>query len=254
MKGICTVLLSAAVIALATAAQAQGLDDQGLRADEHRLTERLNRQQLEYRVMPRPNPHRPFVWVRRWVWDNYWGDYHLAWVPRYSQYRDVSYVRSSHRTPGAAVSDGSGDDSVQRKPAKASSANAAKPDKEARIASLDTRNMPSGTAAKPALNAAPGLTKPLTPAEIRSAVPLDKVTDPKQYLSNIAIKSLWGDAIGHVRSVDSSGGSIKSLQADVEGKSVRFDPVRLKYVKSRNLLITAMSKSDVEKLPSGDRS
>src|SRR5689334_23006380 len=91
---LCLLLGSTAFLAGAATAPAS--------ADEHWTTERLNQQQLEYRVMPRPSPHR-VVWVRRWVWDDFWGDYHLQWVPRYSSYRNVSYTRSSHRTRMAAA-------------------------------------------------------------------------------------------------------------------------------------------------------
>jgi hypothetical protein len=98
---------------------------------------------------------------------------------------------------------------------------------------------------------------PLTPAEIRAAVPVQKVNNPKQTLSDAEIKSLWGENIGQVQSVDVSGGTVKAVDANVsgsKGKVVRIDPARLKYVKSRNLLITTMSKPDVEKLPKANNS
>src|SRR4029077_13751139 len=46
---------------------------------EHQVTERLNRAQLQYGVMPRPNPH----W--RWHWDAYYG----RWVLRRPGYATV---------------------------------------------------------------------------------------------------------------------------------------------------------------------
>jgi len=94
--------------------------------------------------------------------------------------------------------------------------------------------------------------KPLTPAEIRAAVPVQKVSNPQQTLSDAPIRSLWGENIGQVQSVNVSGGTVKAVDASVggaKGKVVRIDPARLKYVKSRNVLITTMSKPDVEKLP-----
>lgn len=96
------------------------------------------------------------------------------------------------------------------------------------------------------------LRKPLTPAEIRAAVPVQKVSNPKQTLSSAKIKSLWGDVLGHVHSVDVSDGTVKAVDADVGKGVVRIDASRLKYVKSRNVLLTTMSKPDVAKLPRVD--
>jgi hypothetical protein len=96
--------------------------------------------------------------------------------------------------------------------------------------------------------------KPLTPAEIRAAVPAQSVDNPKQTLSTAQIKSLWGDDLGRVHSVDVTGGKLKAVDANVvykpgsKPKIVRIDPARLKYVRSRNLLLTTMSKPDIEKL------
>ena len=96
--------------------------------------------------------------------------------------------------------------------------------------------------------------KPLTPAEIRGAIPLQKVGNPEQTLSSAQIKSVWGDAIGRVRAVSVSGGTLKAVEADVGGKKiVRIDPAHLRYVKSRNLILTTMSKPDIEKLPSASK-
>jgi hypothetical protein len=96
------------------------------------------------------------------------------------------------------------------------------------------------------------LQKPLTPAEIRAAIPVQKVSNPKQTLSSAKIKSLWGDVIGHVHSVDVSDGTVKAVDADVGKGVVRIDASRLKYVKSRNVLLTTMSKPDVARLPRVD--
>jgi hypothetical protein len=101
--------------------------------------------------------------------------------------------------------------------------------------------------------------KPLTPAEIRAAVPAQKVDNPKQTLSTAQIKSLWGDDLGRVHSVDVADGKLKSVDANVTAapgakpRVVRIDPARLKYVRSRNLLLTTMSKPDLEKLPKADK-
>ncbi|HEY1963092.1 MAG TPA: hypothetical protein VGG69_11785, partial [Rhizomicrobium sp.] len=43
-------------------------------SDEYQLTRHLNRAQLAHRV----TPHHRLMWVRRWVWDDFWGDYHIV--------------------------------------------------------------------------------------------------------------------------------------------------------------------------------
>jgi hypothetical protein len=275
-------------------------------SEEHLFTERLNRAQLEYRVAPRWTHHH-VAWVRRWVWDDFWGDYHIVWVPRVTATRTVSYTPHSHRTHTATISDGSGDSAPTKskdasgsksdtsdkdnkndqadkdnKTAAADSHTAssgpntaksdkdtttaaiepaarpqpsANPDKSAKLASLDAHPAPAHTAEKPAATVKADLTKPVTPAEIRTAVPLGKVADPKQTLARTPIKSVWGDAIGKVRGFDVSGGNLKTVNAELGGNNVvKIDPARLKYVKSRGLLITTMSKQDAEKLPKADNS
>jgi hypothetical protein len=266
-------------------------------SQEHQFTEHLNRAQLEYRVVP----HHRVAWVRRWVWDDFWGDYHIVWVPRVTATRTVSYTPHSHRIHIATISDGSGDNAPAKskdasgsksdksdkdsktaaadshtassEPSTAKSdkdttiasveptarpqppANADKNDKDAKLASLDAQPKPTQTAEKPAANIKADLTKPVTPAEIRTAVSLGKVADPKQTLASTPIKSLWGDTIGKVRGMDVSGGNLKTVNADLGGKDVvKMDPARLKYVKSRGLLITTMSRQDAEKLPKADNS
>lgn len=117
----------------------------------------------------------------------------------------------------------------------------------------ESKKQPTPTDKEPGTQTADS--KPLTPAEIRTAVPLQKVSNPQQTLSDAQIKSVWGDVVGKVRSVDVSGGTLKAVDANVAGakKVVRIDPTRLKYVKSRKVILTTMSKPDLEKLPSASR-
>src|ERR1043166_2513686 len=63
LRHIGLLLGTAAALAVAAPAFGQDDDDPALVNHEHRATERLNRAQLEYGVMPKPNPHR------RWNWD-----------------------------------------------------------------------------------------------------------------------------------------------------------------------------------------
>jgi hypothetical protein len=116
----------------------------------------------------------------------------------------------------------------------------------------------SGTAAK-TTESGEASTKPLTPAEIRTAVPVDKVANPAKTLASARIKSVWGDVVGQVQSVDVSAGRLTAVDAnvvasgDAKRKRVRIDAGRLKYVKSRNLLLTTLSKPDIDKLPKPDQ-
>lgn len=250
VRRTCCVLLGCAALALTTAAQAYEAD--GSTPRERQVTERLNRMQLEYRVTPRPNPRHRIVWVRRWVWDNLWGGYRLAWAPRASGYRAASYARKTFnaRAPSSAGRSryaNAKDKPTQGKPAAS--------DRETRTASIDAHKLPTQTAAKSAPDAKPDLSKPLTPSEIRSAIPLGKVADPKQTLASMPIKSVWGGTIGKARSIDESGGNVKAVAATLGGKAVvKIDAAHLKYVKSRGLLMTTLSKEDAEKLPKVDRS
>ena len=281
-------LLGSAALMMSGAAATPAL------SSERQFTEHLNRAQLEHRAS---RPHHRVVWVRRWIWDDFWGDYHIVWVPRVTTYRTVSYT-PHHRTHIATISDGSGDKApaetkeAQNKKSdktdksaksdnesKTASADShstsapatAKPDKDTttasvepmarpqppasaekntKLASIDTHAKPAETAEKPAAKVNVDLSKPVTPAEIRSAVPVGKLSDPKQTLASAPIKSVWGDTIGKVRGVDLNGGNLKTVDADLGGKSVvKMNPAHLKYVKSRGLLITTLSKDDAAKLP-----
>ncbi|MBV8799050.1 MAG: hypothetical protein JOY77_05570 [Alphaproteobacteria bacterium] len=117
---------------------------------------------------------------------------------------------------------------------------------------------PAGRGSNPAPAAkgdtAVAVGKPLTPAEIRTAESVDKVPNPAKTLASVKIRSVWGDAAGQVHSVDVSGGKLAAVEAtfsgagDTKTKRVRIEARRLKYVKSRNLLLTTLSKPDIEKM------
>ena len=263
-------LLGGAALMLTGAAATPAL------CDEHGFTQHLNRAQLA----PRGVQHHRFMWVRRWVWDDFWGDYHMVWVPRVTTYRTVSYAPHSPKSHKATAPTSDGDKVTASTSPDTNDDSATKDDKEkttasveptarpqppasdkTKVASVDTHGGPAAMSSKtvPATDksASPSekpvrvdATKPVTPAEIRSAVPLAKVGDPKQTLASAPIKSVWGDTLGKVRGVDVSGSSVKTVDAQVDGNNVvKMDPARLKYVKSRGLVITTMSKEDAAKLP-----
>jgi hypothetical protein len=242
MRWNCGVLLGGAAIALATAAQAQNWYDPAFQARERNTTERLNRQQFEYHAMRRAHPHY------RWRWFPGYGYWPVRYATPDARYRDTESEASARIKRPTAQASRPRHEAAAKKPADKSmpalsQKTPAHPAKKLASLELDRNKLKADTD-----------NKPLTPAEIRTAVSLDKLENPKQALSNASIRSLWGDPIGHVSSVDTSGNAVKSVEADVGGKTVRLDPAHLKYVKSRNLLVTAMSKADVEKLPKGDRS
>jgi hypothetical protein len=218
-------LLLGTVAALTIAAPtfAQDDEDSGFVSHEHRTTQGLNRTQLEYGVMPRPNPH----W--RWYWDPDYG----RWVLRRSGYAPVIYGQPPN-SARARSSDASASKGTSASHKKISASEAASHDEKRTTGDSN---------------------KPLTPAEIRAAIPLRQVNDPKAVLSKAKVRSLWGDLTGQVESVQMDGTALRAIEADVgstfgeKQRIVKLDPARLKFVKSRGVVVTTMSKPDVEKLP-----
>ena len=213
---------TAAALTIVAPAFAQDDDDPGFVGHEHRTTERLNRAQLEYGVMPRPNP-RP-----RWYWDPDYG----RWGLRHPGYGPIVYGQPADaaRAHGSNASTSKGTAASHKKTDTSEAAAHTQ-----KLASADN--------------------KPLTPAEIRAAIPLRQVSDPKVALSKAKVRSLWGDLTGRVENVQMDGTAVHAVEADVgstfgeKQRIVRLDPARLKFVKSRNVVVTTMSKPDVEKLP-----
>ena len=269
---LCLLLGSAAVV-VATMAHAQDYYSEQTR--EHSLTERLNRQQLAIHAMPR------YSLRRRWVWN--WDE--GRWVQRSSGYRNVTYGggyrnvdygyarvvptarpapdMSADRSPGAAEHAPKHETVAALESPKAARVeptekSAPKPASgpDFKNAAADSTAPKDTTADKAPPKSMLSDSKPLTPAEIRAAVPLEKVSDAKQALASAEIRSLWGDNIGKVHGVDLDNGAVKTVDADLSGQKrvVKLDASRLKYVKSRNVVLTSMSKADVDKLPKADNS
>lgn len=96
---------------------------------------------------------------------------------------------------------------------------------------------------------------PVTPAEIRTAVPVQNLDNPKLALSGVQVKSVWGGVLGRVASLDVSSGKLKTLDISVSAapggkpKVVRVESSRLKYMPNRKMVLTTLSKPDLEKLP-----
>jgi hypothetical protein len=279
-------LLGSAAVAMAAVAQAQ--DEGSFPSREHSLTERLNRQQLAIHTMPRASWHRRWYWAwdayeYRWV-----PRYEERAVPRHSGYRSASFEYArvvpiarpeqpdipQARDAAAANPTAKSETVATREEPKSPHADtdnkpkatgdhsvavAGRGAKTETVASLEeSKSTAPDLNSKPVSKEAPAEAKPvmvdakpLTPTEIRAAVPLEKVSDPKQALASAEIRSLWGDTIGKVRGVDLDNGAVKTVDADLAGgkRVVKMDAARLKFVKSRNVVLTSMSKADVEKLP-----
>jgi len=101
-----------------------------------------------------------------------------------------------------------------------------------------------------------GPDEPVTGAEMRKAVALSAVSNPKATLATAEIKNRKGQALGEVKAVDvATDGKVKAVKADVGGflgvgeREVSLDARNLVYLKDRNLIVTDMTKPQIENLP-----
>jgi hypothetical protein len=128
-------------------------------------------------------------------------------------------------------------------------------------ASPANSNVPTTAAGQDATKAADevdraaGVKTPVTSAELKKAVPLTNVENPQLTLAASEIKNRAGEPIGQVHKVElGSDGSVQAIDADVGGflgvgeRVVSIDPGRFVYVKDRNLLVTRMTKSEIQNL------
>jgi hypothetical protein len=113
----------------------------------------------------------------------------------------------------------------------------------------------AGASVGNAVDQAVGPDKPITKAELAHAISLSKIDNPAQALSTAQIKNRAGEAVGTVSSVDvTPEGKAKAIHADVGGflgvgtHVVALDADKLIYLKSRNLLVTRLSKKQIQAL------
>jgi len=106
------------------------------------------------------------------------------------------------------------------------------------------------------IDEAVGPNKPITADEMATAVSLSTIDNPAQALATAQIKNAAGEAVGTVSSVDvTPTGKAKSVHADVGGflgmgeHVVALNADKLVYLKSRNLLVTRLSKDQIKSLP-----
>jgi len=258
--------LLATAAAMALPAMAWGQDD------EHGLTERLNRSQLYYRVMPRPNPAH-----RRWYWDGYAG----RWVLARPGYTDTFYgrppgpsdywdeppdepARPAHAKAAPRAHTAGHTSEKMASTSHGSEHAAATSHGSEKMASIShtgekAATSPTQTASSDTL-AKVDSGKPLTPAEIRAAVPVAQLKDAKALLAKAQVKSVWGDVSGPVQNVDMQGAGVRAVEADVgnafgeKQRVVKFDAAHLKFIRSRNVVLTSMSKPEIAKLPKANNS
>ena len=218
--------------------------------EEHQTTEHLNRAQLEYGVMPRPNPRV------RWYWDAYSG----RWVLRRMGYTPSYYGRGP-ASPDYWNEPPDEPNPPRRARSARSSTSKHPPSRTSTSSKASTSHATEKTTAS-ASHTEKGdkLTKvddskPLTPAEIRTAVPIKQLKDPKAVLAKAKVRSLWGDVSGHVQNVAANGTGIQTIEADLgsafgeKQHVVKLNPDRLKFIRSRNVLMTTLTKPELAKLP-----
>jgi hypothetical protein len=103
---------------------------------------------------------------------------------------------------------------------------------------------------------AAGPTASITPAELAAGFSAEEVPNPQTTLSTAAVKTSSGEALGEVRSVTvGPDGKADAVVVEVGGflnvgeHPVAIEAKKFTYLKDRNILVAAVSKSDVEKMP-----
>ena len=100
-----------------------------------------------------------------------------------------------------------------------------------------------------------GADRPVTEAELKSSVTLNAIKNPAQALATAQIKNRQGQAIGTVSAVDvAPDGRAEAIHVDVGGflglgvHRVAIKAGSFVYLKSRDLLVTTMTKNQIEEL------
>jgi cytoskeletal protein RodZ len=99
-------------------------------------------------------------------------------------------------------------------------------------------------------------TAQITPAELAAGISAEDVPNPQTTLSTAAVKTSSGEALGEVRSVTvGADGKADAVIVEVGGflnvgeRPVAIEAKKFTYLKDRNILVAAVTKSDVEKMP-----
>jgi len=106
------------------------------------------------------------------------------------------------------------------------------------------------------IDAAIGPNRPVTERELKSGFSLNTINNPAQALATAQIKNRQGQAVGTVSSVDvAPDGKAEAIHVDVGGflglgtHRVAIRARNFVYLKSRDLLVTDMTKDQIKALP-----
>ena len=109
----------------------------------------------------------------------------------------------------------------------------------------------SGTKATTEGEKAAGAAEKLTTKDINAAIPLDTITNPTSTLAAATVDNRAGQTIGRVKSVvTGASGAATAVQVDTGGNHVvSLDAKNLTYIPDRHILLTRLTKAEVERLP-----
>jgi hypothetical protein len=99
-------------------------------------------------------------------------------------------------------------------------------------------------------------TTEIMPAELAKGVSAEQVSEPEKTLATASVRTSNGEALGEVRSiVVGPDGKADAVIVEVGGflnigeRAVSIEANKFTYLKDRNILVAAVVKADVEKLP-----
>jgi uncharacterized protein involved in copper resistance len=99
-------------------------------------------------------------------------------------------------------------------------------------------------------------TTEITPAELAKGVSAEQISEPEKTLATASVRTSNGEALGEVRSVVvGPDGKADAVIVEVGGflnvgeRAVSIEANKFTYLKDRNILVAAVVKDDVEKLP-----
>lgn len=122
----------------------------------------------------------------------------------------------------------------------------------------DTPAAPSSTGSEISneIDQATGTTATFTEQELASAQKVKDVADPGTTLATAAVKTKAGEPVGEVRSVVvGKDGKAEAVVVEVGGflnvgeRAVSMKASKFTYLPSRNILVTEVTKAELEKLP-----
>ena len=100
-----------------------------------------------------------------------------------------------------------------------------------------------------------GPNRPISDEEMANSVSLSTIHNPAQAIATAEIKNREGQAVGSVSSVDvGPDGVARAVSVDVGGflgmgtHRVAIRAASLRYLKSRDLLVTSLSRNEIEAL------